>query len=102
MAAPIAAPTTFVFSFPPSVKLDRLDGTNWQAFNATLIALMHMNGCWHHLTHSDPAHANPAQPDANVVALWECQEEVIIGLLALHTTSEVYNQVTSDTVYPLV
>src|ERR1700761_9013221 len=102
MAAPIAAPTTFVFSFPPSVKLERLDGSNWQAFNATLIALMLMNGCRRHLTHGAPAHADPTNIDANVVALWEHQEEVIIGLLALHTTSEVYNRITSDTVFPSV
>ena len=51
---------------------------------------MRMNGCRRHLTHADAAHADPANPDANVAALWERQEEVIIGLLALYTTSEVY------------
>ena len=61
-----------------------------------------MNGCHWHITHAGPAHADPANPDANVTALWDKQEEVIIGLFALYTTSEVYNQVASDTVYPMV
>ena len=102
MAAPIAALTTFSFNFPSAVKLDRLDGTNWQSWNNTLTMLMCMNGCHCHLTHSDPAHANPATPYANVVELWNQQEEVIIGLLTLYTTSGVCNQVSSDTVYPTV
>src|ERR1700761_2990204 len=63
---------------------------------------MHMNGCHQHLTHSAPSHADPLNPDANVVELWNHQEEVIIGLLTLHTTSEVYNQVASDTVFASV
>ena len=96
------APTSFSFTFPPTVQLVKLDGTNWQAFNSTLVALMRMNGCRRHLTHADPAHADPTAPDANVVALWERQEEVIIGLLALYTTSEVYTQIASDTVFPSV
>ena len=102
MAQPVAAPTTFSFSFPPTVQLTKLDGTNWQAFNNTLVVLRHMNGCHWHLTHAGPAHADPLNPDANVVALWDHQEELIIGLLALYTTSEVYTQITSDTVYPSV
>ena len=88
MAQPIMAPTSFSFSFPPTVELAKLDGTNWQAFNSTLVALMCMNGCHRHLTHADAAHADPANPDANVAALWEHQEEVIIGLLALYTTCQ--------------
>ena len=66
------------------------------------MALMCMNGCCQHLTHAGPAHADPANPDTNVMALWDKQEEVIIGLFALYTTLEVYNQVASDTIYPMV
>ena len=102
MAQPVMAPTSFSFTFPPTVQLVKLDGTNWQAFNSTLVVLMRMNGCRRHLTHADAAHADPANPDANVAALWERQEEVIIGLLALYTTSEVYTQIASDTVFPSV
>ena len=102
MAANAFIPTSFAFSFPPTTKLDKLDGTNWQIWNSTLTALMCMNGCRRHLTHAGPAHADPANPDANVTALWDKQEEVIIVLFALYTTSEVYNQVTSDVVYPMV
>ena len=93
---------SFAFSFPPTTKLDKLDGTNWQVWNSTLTALMRMNGCRQHLTHAGPAHADPANPDANVTALWDKQEEVIIGLFALYTISEVYNQVSSDVIYPMV
>ena len=63
---------------------------------------MCMNGCHQHLTHAGPAHADPANPDQNVTNLWDKQEEVIIGLFALYTTSEVYNQVASDIIYPTV
>ena len=102
MAAPIVAPTTFAFSFPPTIKLDKLDGTNWQAWNNTLTALMRMNGCQCHLTHVLPAHPDPANPDAGLQQLWDRQQEVLIGLLTLYTTSEVYTQVASDVVYPSV
>ena len=96
------APTSFSFTFPPTVQLVKLDSTNWQAFNSTLVALMRMNDCHWHLTHADAAHADPANPDTNIAALWERQEEVIIGLFALYTTSEVYTQIASDTVFPSV
>ena len=61
-----------------------------------------MNGCRCHLTYATAAHADPANPDAGVQAMWECQEEVLIGLLALYTTSEVYMQISSDTVFATV
>src|SRR6266702_4872604 len=81
-AAPHGVPV-FTLSFPPSIQLPKLDGTNWQQWSATLGALMRMNGTRHHLTHAAPAHADPANPDADVVARWEKEEEVIIGLLFL-------------------
>ena len=52
-----------------------------------------------------PAHADPLHPDANITELWNHQEEVIISLFTLYrlyTTSEVYTQVASDAVYPMV
>ena len=82
MAQPVMAPTSFSFTFPPTVQLVKLDGTNWQAFNSTLVALMCMNGCHQHLTHADAAHADPANPDANVAALWERQCYVTVGTLS--------------------
>src|SRR6266702_402001 len=89
----------FNLSFPPSINLPKLDGTNWQQWSATLGALMRMNGTHRHLTHSTPVHANP---DTAVVACWDKEEEVLIGLLFLFVTTEVYSQIASDTVFPLV
>ncbi len=63
---------------------------------------MRMNGTHCHLTHAAPAHADPANPDAAVVAHWDKEEEVIIGLLFLFVTTEVYSQIASDPVYPMV
>ena len=102
MAAAAQAIPIFNLSFPPSINLPKLDGTNWQQWSATLGALMRMNGTCRHLTHGAPVHADPANPDAAVVACWEKEEEVLIGLLFLFITTEVYSQIASDTVFPLV
>src|SRR6266702_4019622 len=83
-----AAVPVFNLSFPPTIQLPKLDGTNWQQWSATLGALMRMNGTCHHLTHAAPAHADPANPDADVIAHWDKEEEVIIGLLFLFVTTE--------------
>ena len=101
MAAQHAIPT-FNLSFPPSIHLPKLDGTNWQQWSATLGALMWINGTCHHLTHDAPAHADPANLDTDVVAHQDKEEEVIIGLLFLFITTEVYSQIASDNVFPTV
>jgi len=49
-----------------------------------------------------PAHADPANPDADVVAHWDKEEEVIISLLFLFVTTEVYSQIASDLVFATV
>ncbi len=100
-AAPHSIPV-FNLSFPLSIHLPKLDGTNWQQWSATLGALMRMNGTRHHLTHATPAHADPANPDTDVVAHWDKEEEVIISLLFLFITTEVYSQIASDNVFPTV
>src|SRR5260370_42483114 len=94
--------TRFAITFPPAVSLTKLDGTNWQSWSSNFNALMRMNGCRRHLTHSQPVHADPANPDAAVVELWSAQEEVLIGLLFLNVTTEVYSQIASDAVYATV
>ncbi len=63
---------------------------------------MRMNGTHRHLTHAAPAHADPANPDTDVVACWEKEEEVLTGLLFLFVTSEVYSQIASDLVFATV
>ncbi len=93
---------TFNLSFPPSIHLPKLDGTNWQQWSATLGALMQMNGTCRHLTHSAPVHLDPANPDADIQVWWDKEEEVIIGLLFLFITTEVYSQIASDNVFPMV
>src|SRR6266702_2998298 len=100
-AAPTGVPV-FNLSFPPTIQLPKLDGTNWQQWSATLGALVQMNGMRRHLTHAAPAHADPANPDADVVACWDKEEEVIIGLLFLFVTTEVYSQIASDHIFPTV
>ncbi len=100
-AAPHGVPV-FNLSFPPTIQLPKLDGTNWQQWSATLGALMRMNGTRRHLTHAVPAHADPANPDADVQARWDKEEEVIIGLLFLFVTTEVYSQIASDLVFATV
>src|SRR6266702_3894947 len=102
MATTAQAVSVFNLSFPPSINLPKLDGTNWQQWSATLGALIRINGTCHHLTHGALVHADPANPDAAVVACWEKEEEVLIGLLFLFVTTEVYSQIASDTVFPLV
>src|SRR6266702_6638835 len=97
-----AAIPVFNLSFPPSIQLPKLDGTNWQPWSATLGDLMRMNGTHCHLTHDAPAHADPANPDADVVARWDKEEEVIISLLFLFVTTEVYLQIASDLVFATV
>ncbi len=92
----------FNLSFPPSINLPKLDGTNWQQWSATLGALMWMNGTHRHLTHSAPVHPDPANPDADIQVQWDKEEEVIIGLLFLFVTTEVYSQIASDNVFPMV
>src|SRR6266702_5414682 len=101
MAAAQQIVPVFNLSFPPSIQLPKLDGTNWQQWSATLGALMQMNGTRCHLTHAAPAHADPANPDADVVACWD-KEEVLTGLLFLFVTSEVYSQIASDLVFATV
>ncbi len=102
MAAAAQVIPIFNLSFPPSIQLPKLDGTNWQQWSATLGALMRMNGTRRHLTHDTPAHADPANPDADVVARWDKEEEVLTGLLFLFVTSEVYSQIASDLVFAMV
>jgi len=63
---------------------------------------MRMNGTHHHLTYGALVHADPANPDTAIVACWEKEEEVLIGLLFLFITTEVYSQIASNTVFPLV
>ncbi len=63
---------------------------------------MRMNGTRRHLTHAAPAHADPANPDADVVVCWDKEEEVLTGLLFLFVTSEVYSQIASDLVFATV
>src|SRR6266702_3136001 len=79
-AAPHSVPV-FNLSFPRTIQLPKLDGTNWQQWSATLGALMRLNGTCHPLTQAAPAHADPANPDADLVVRWDNEEEVIIGLL---------------------
>src|SRR6266571_5372188 len=102
MAAAQQVVPVFNLSFPPSIQLPKLDGTNWQQWSATLGALMRMNGTRRHLTHAAPAHADPANPDADVVARWDKEEEVLTGLLFLFVTTEVYSQIASDNVFATV
>ncbi len=45
---------------------------------------------------------DPANPDADIQARWDKEEEVIIGLLFLFITTEVYLQIASDNVFPMV
>src|SRR6266702_4982316 len=97
-----AAIPVFNLSFPPSIQLSKLDGTNWQPWSATLGALMRMNGTRRHLTHDAPAHADSANPDTDIQVRWDKEEEVIIGLLFLFVTTEVYSQIASDNVFPMV
>ncbi len=59
---------TFNLSFPPSIHLPKLDGTNWQQWSAMLGALMRMNRTHRHLTHSNAVHPDPANPDADIQA----------------------------------
>ena len=59
---------------------------------------MKMNACSHHLAHD--ATANPG--DADQVSLWNRQEEVLLGMMTLLCTTEVWSAVASDTVYPTV
>jgi len=91
MAAAQQVVPVFNLSFPPSIQLPKLDGTNWQQWSATLGALMRMNGTCRHLTHAAPVHADPANPDADVQAHWDKKEEVLTGLLFLFVTSVVYS-----------
>src|SRR6266702_570508 len=77
-AAPHGVPV-FNLSFPPTIQLPKLDGTNWQQWSATLGASMPMSATQHHLTHAAPARAAPANPDTAVVACWEMEEEVIMA-----------------------
>src|SRR6266581_2716846 len=102
MAAAQQIVPVFNLSFPPFIQLPKLDGTNWQQWSATLGALMRMNGTHCHLTHAAPAHADPANPDTDVVARWDKEEEVIISLLFLFVTTEVYSQIASDNVFATV
>src|SRR6266702_2098645 len=102
MAAAQQVVPVFNLSFPPSIQLPKLDGTNWQQWSATLGALMWMNGTRHHLTHAALVHPDPANPDADIQARWDKEEEVIIGLLFLFVTTEVYSQIASDNVFPTV
>src|SRR6266702_3381022 len=102
MAAAQQVVPVFNLSFPPSIQLPKLDGTNWQQLSATLGALMRMNETRRHLTHAAPAHADPANPNPDVVARWDKEEEVLTGLLFLFVTSEVYSQIASDLVFATV
>jgi len=102
MAAAQQAVPVFNLSFPPSIQLPKLDGTNWQQWSATLGALMWMNGTRCHLTHAALVHPDPANPDTDIQARWNKEEEVIIGLLFLFVTTEVYSQIASDNVFPTV
>src|SRR6266702_5793718 len=99
-----AAAQAILFSTSPSPppSICQLDGTNWQQWSATLEALMRMNGTHHHLTYGALVHADPANPDTAIVVCWEKEEEVLIGLLFLFITTEVYSQIDSNTVFPLV
>src|SRR6266702_1935113 len=99
-----AAAQAILFSTSPSPppSICQLDGTNWQQWSATLEALMRMNGTHHHLTYGALVHADPANPDTAIVVCWEKDAEVLIGLLFLFITTEVYSQIDSNTVFPLV
>ncbi len=101
MAAAQQVVPVFNLSFPPSIQLPKLDGTNWQQWSTTLGALMRMNGTHCHLTHAAPVHADPANPDAAIVVRWD-KEEVLTSLLFLFVTSEVYSQIASDLVFATV
>ena len=85
-------------TFPPGFGLVHFDGTNWPTWSNTLSVLLCMNGMKRHLTHDTAA--NVADPAA--VQLWDQQEEVLLELLSLNVTAEVYSQIVSDTVYPTV
>ncbi len=85
-------------TFPPSFGLVCFDGTNWPTWSNTLSALLCMNGMKCHLTHDTAANV----ADTAAVQLWEQQEEVLLGLLSLNVTAEVYSQIVSDMVYPTV
>jgi hypothetical protein len=98
MAAAAALAVQFSVQFVPGLSLSKFDGTNWVTWNPTFKALMCMNGCTRHLNHSASTDSN----DANIQVLWNKQEEVIIGLIFLQVSMEVYSQISSDTVYPTV
>src|ERR1700754_546755 len=112
----MAAPS-FHISFPPTLALSKLDGTNWQTWGATFTSLMLMNGVRRHLSHSNPAHVphhptpaagavgaptGPTDEGLAIIAMWEKQEEVITGLLYLSVTAEVLSGIVSDALFPSV
>ncbi|KAH9160799.1 hypothetical protein EDB89DRAFT_2081293 [Lactarius sanguifluus] len=107
---------SFHLTFPPSVILSKLDGTNWQTWTTTFMSLMLMNGCSRHLTHSNPGlvpqhpavaagavgPTGPMDEGLAILALWAKQEEVITGLLFLSVMLEVLSSIISMAVFPTV
>jgi hypothetical protein len=61
---------------------------------------MCLNGLCRHITHNVPIGAAPV--DAAVQAVWDAEEEVLIGLLMLNLITEVWKQVKNMTTYPSV
>ncbi len=78
MAAAQQVVPVFNLSFPPSIQLPKLDGTNWQQWSATLGALMRMNGTHCHLTHAAPVAQHKAQHTGDVSHL--CSKEKTLGV----------------------
>jgi hypothetical protein len=61
---------------------------------------MCLNGLHRHITHNTPLGAAPAAAD--VQAVWDAEEEALIGLLMLNLVTEVWKQVSNMTTYPSV
>ena len=106
------AATRVSISFPPSLTLPKLDGTNWAAWSTAFDALMRLNGLRRHVTHSTPVATILLAADApagtpNTIdpahqATFDQEEEALIGLLILNLTTEVWKQVASMMVYPTI
>jgi hypothetical protein len=94
------AATHVSISFPPALSLPKLDGSNWAIWSSSFDALMRLNGLHHHITHNIPLGAAPV--DTAVQAVWDAEEEALIGLLMLNLITEVWKQVSSMTIYPSV
>jgi hypothetical protein len=87
-------------SFPPALSLLKLDGSNWATWSSSFDALMHLNGLRRHITHNIQIGAAPV--DTAIQAVWDAEEEALIGLLMLNLITEVWKQVDNMTTYPSV